>query len=136
MRDQGNTALRRSTTPASSQEAIKLYTYALEMALGRPGWEPASLVRDEASGLYANRAQAHMHAGMWAEGAADAKCSVELKRGPGNGKAWWRRGKCLVEMGRWEEAREWVKEGLDGEGNEAELGALGREIDRYFAEGK
>lgn len=79
-----------------------------------------------------------MHAGMWPEGAADAKCSVELKRGqPGNGKAWWRRGRCLVEMGRWEEAREWVREGLEGEvGNEAELGALGREIERWFGEGK
>lgn len=136
MREQGNTALRRSTTPASAQEAIKLYTYALEMALGRPGWEPANLVREEASGLYANRAQAHMHASMWPEGAADAKCSVELKRGPGNGKAWWRRGKCLVEMGRWDEARDWVREGLEGDGNEADLGALGREIERHFTEGK
>lgn len=114
------------------------------MALGRPGWEPASLVREEASGLFSNRAQAHIQASMWPEGAADAKCSVELKRGPGNAKAWAQRGKCLVEMGRWEEAREWVREGLDvergsggnGGGNnsgEGELGALGREIERFFA---
>lgn len=136
MRDQGNTALRRSATPASAQEAIKLYTYALEMALGRPGWEPASLVRDEASGLFSNRAQAHIQAGMWPEGAADAKCSVELKRGPGNGKAWAQRGKCLVEMGRWEEARDWVREGLEMGGNETDLGALRREIERFFDEGK
>lgn len=137
MRDQGNNALRRSATAASAQEAIKLYTYALEMALGRPGWEPANLVREEASGLFANRAQAYMTAAMWPEGAADAQCSVEMKRGPGNGKAWWRRGKCLVEMGRWAEAREWVQEGLrDDANNEAELGALARDIERYFAEAK
>lgn len=110
MREQGNLSLRKST-PASTHEAIKLYTYGIEMALGRPGWEPVGLVRDEASGLFANRAQAHMGVGMWAEGAADGATSVELKRG-GNGKAWWRRGKCLVEMGRWEDAREWVAEGL------------------------
>ncbi|KAI4103405.1 MAG: hypothetical protein L6R37_003844 [Teloschistes peruensis] len=106
MREQGNAALRKTSTSSSSnkdsnssgnssaQEAITLYTYALEMALGRPGWEPSSQVREEASTLYANRAQAYMAAGMWAEGAADAGASVECKR-VGNGKAWWRRGKCL-----------------------------------------
>ena len=168
MREQGNTALRRSTnTPAnansSAQEAIKLYTYALEMALGRPGWEPASLVREEASALFSNRAQAYIQAGMWPEGAADAKCSVELTRrmggatagGNGSGnekKAYAQRGRCLVEMGRWEEAREWVREGLElvggggggdekekekekkGGGNDNELAGLGREIERYFAD--
>ncbi|KAI4198955.1 MAG: hypothetical protein LQ350_004936 [Teloschistes chrysophthalmus] len=108
MREQGNAALRKTSSSSSAssnnkdggsgngnstaQEAITLYTYALEMALGRPGWEPSSLVREEASTLYANRAQAYMAAGMWAEGAADAGASVECKR-VGNGKAWWRRGK-------------------------------------------
>ena len=78
--------------------------------------------------LFANRAQAHMAAGLWAEGAVDAETSVQLKR-VGNGKAWWRRGRCLCEMGRWEEAGEWVREGLEVEGNEGELGGLGREIE-------
>ncbi|KAI4185848.1 MAG: hypothetical protein L6R41_003862 [Letrouitia leprolyta] len=128
MRDQGNISLRKS--PQKPSEAIQLYTYGLEMALTRPGWEPSQLVREEASLLYANRAQAYMAAGMWAEGAADAECSVECKRS-GNGKAWWRRGKCLVEMGRWREAGEWVREGMEVEGEkEGELVTLGREIER------
>lgn len=176
MREQGSTALRRSTnTPSnatsSAQEAIKLFTYALEMALGRPGWEPSSLVREEASALFSQRAQAYIQAGMWPEGAADASCAVELNRrvggnnnsngnntgGGGNEKkAYAQRGRCLVEMGRWEEAREWVREGLEvaggggggggagdekkGAGNsnnnsgDAELGGLGREIERHFTE--
>lgn len=168
MREQGSTALRRSTNSpatanASAQEAIKLYTYALEMALGRPGWEPASLVREEASALFSLRAQAYVQAGMWPEGAADARCCVELVRRMGGGsggasggasgssekKAYVQRGRCLVEMGRWEEAREWVREGMEvagggeekkGGGNnnnnngDAELGVLGREIDRHFSE--
>lgn len=113
------------------------------MALGRPGWEPASLVRDEASSLFSNRAQAHIQAGMWPEGAADAQCSVELKKGPGNGKAWAQRGKCLLEMGRWEEAREWVREGREVEGGGGkegggegggELEKVGREVERFFTE--
>ncbi|KAL9596635.1 MAG: hypothetical protein Q9219_005672 [cf. Caloplaca sp. 3 TL-2023] len=134
MRDQGNVSLRKN--PNNPSEAIQLYTYGLEMALGRPGWEPSQLVREEASLLYANRAQAHMAAGMWADGAADAECSVECKRS-GNGKAWWRKGKCLVEMGRWREAGEWVKEGLEIEGEkEGELITLGKEIERHEEEEK
>lgn len=132
MREGGNTSLRKTTPQnptAPAHEAIKLYTYGIEMALQRPGWEPASLVREEASVLFANRAQAYMAVQNWAEGASDAATSVELKRGGGNGKAWWRRGKCLVEMGRWEEAREWVLEGLEVEGNEEELRGLLKEIE-------
>ncbi|KAL8990320.1 MAG: hypothetical protein Q9169_008150 [Polycauliona sp. 2 TL-2023] len=153
MRDQGNTSLRKasSTTTSSSssstttsstthiQEAIQLYTYSLEMALSRPPWEPCSLVREECSLLYSNRAQAYMASQMWAEAAADAECSVECKR-VGNSKAWWRRGKSLCEMGRWGEAGKWVEKGLEvvGEGEKEggkereELVGLGREIERWL----
>ena len=133
MREQGNASLRSKGNPstAQAQEAIKLYTYGIEMALGRPSWEPAQTVREEAGILYANRAQAYMAAQMWAEGAADGETSVELKRAD-NGKAWWRRGRCLCEMGRWEDAAEWVRQGLEVAGNEADLAALLKEIDRHL----
>lgn len=98
------------------------------MALTRPPWEPSGLVRDEASGLYANRAQAYMALQNWPEGAIDAEASVEAKK-VGNAKAWWRRGRCLMEMGRWEEAREWVGRGLEVEGNEDDLVGLMKELD-------
>ncbi|CAF9937478.1 MAG: hypothetical protein ALECFALPRED_007266 [Alectoria fallacina] len=131
MRDQGNTSLRtsKSSSPsaAQAQEAIKLYTYGIEMALGRPSWEQSAMVKEEAGVLFANRAQAYMVAQMWPEGASDAETSVELKR-QGNGKAWWRRGRCLCEMGRWEEARRWVQSGLEVEGNEQDLSGLSKEI--------
>ena len=64
----------------------------------------------------------------WPEGAVDAEASVEARR-VGNAKGWWRRGRCLVEMGRLDEAREWVKSGLEVEGEEAELVGLLKEID-------
>lgn len=80
------------------------------------------------SGLYANRAQAHMALQNWVEGALDAESSVEAKRG-GNAKAWWRRGKCLMEMGRLDEAKEWLGRGLEMENNEGDLVALLREIE-------
>ncbi|RYP21365.1 hypothetical protein DL765_002266 [Monosporascus sp. GIB2] len=124
LRDSGNVEFRKGR----HAEAVKMYTLGLQMALGRPLWEPQGLVREEVAGLYANRAQARMGLQQWAEGAVDAEASVEAKR-VGNGKAWWRRGKCLLEMGRLDEAKEWVGKGLELEGEEGELAALGREID-------
>lgn len=82
--------------------------------------------------MYSNRAQAHMAVSGWPEGSVDAQCSVELKK-VGNAKAWWRRGRCLVEMGRIEEAREWVEEGLEFEGGEGELKSLMGEIEEALA---
>lgn len=113
-------------------DAARHYTLGIEMALGRPAWEPAGLVREELSTLYANRSQAYMAVQSWPEGAIDAQCSVELKKVQ-NGKAWWRRGRCLVEMGRVEEAATWVAEALEFEQGEKELLALKGEIDTLLA---
>lgn len=124
LRDSGNAEFRKGKFP----DAIKFYTLGLQMALARPTWEPNQLVREEVSNLYANRAQSHMALTQWAEGAVDAEASVEAKR-VGNAKAWWRRGRCLLEMGRLPEAREWVKRALELEGEEAELVALLKEIE-------
>ena len=85
-------------------------------------------MREEASVLYANRSQAYMGAQMWAEAQADAEASTEVKRA-GNAKAWWRRGRCLMEMGRLEEARGVLKEGVEVEGEEGELKSLLRECE-------
>jgi len=113
-------------------EAIKFYTLGLQMALTRPYWEPAQLVREEVCTLYSNRAQSHMGLHNWPEAAIDAEASVEAKR-QGNAKAWWRRGKCLLEMGRLEEAKEWVGRGLEVEGEEKELIELLKEIEGRIA---
>ncbi|PQE13102.1 translocation sec72 protein [Rutstroemia sp. NJR-2017a WRK4] len=124
LRESGNTEFRKG----KHGEAIKMYTLGLQMALARPLWEPSGLVRDEVAGLYANRAQAHMAMSNWVEGAVDAESSVEAKRA-GNAKAWWRRGKCLMEMGRLDEAKEWIGRGLEMENHETDLVALLREIE-------
>ena len=124
LRDTGNTSFRKG----QYADAIRMYSLGIDMALGRPAWEPSGLVREEVSGLYANRAQAHMALQQWPEGAVDAECSVEMKK-VGNSKAWWRRGKCLLEMGRSEEARDWIAQSLEFEANEQELLGLKKEID-------
>ncbi|KAF4457362.1 hypothetical protein F53441_691 [Fusarium austroafricanum] len=124
LRDSGNNEYRKGKFP----EAIKFYTLGVQMAMQRPMWEPAALVREEVSGLLANRAQAHMAMQNWAEGAVDAHASVEA-RWVGNAKAWWRRGRCLAEMGRLEEARDWVRRGLEVEGEEGELVQLLKDVE-------
>ncbi len=127
LRESGNASFRKG----SYADAIRMYTFGLEMALGRPPWEPAGLVRDEVAGLYANRAQAYMAMQSWAEAMVDAGTSVEMKR-VGNAKGWWRRGKCLLEMGRLDEAKDWVGRALEFEGNEPDLVALMKEIENLM----
>lgn len=123
LREAGNASFKKS----QYQDAVRMYSLAIDMALGRPVWEPVGLCRDEVVALLSNRAQAHMSANNWPEAAIDAQTAVELRK-TNNSKAWWRRGKCLLEMGRLDEAREWVTEGLDFEA-EPELQALKAEID-------
>ncbi|CAG8970816.1 hypothetical protein HYALB_00001603 [Hymenoscyphus albidus] len=128
LRESGNNEFRKG----KHAEAVKFYTLGLQMALGRPPWEPSGLIRDEVAGLYANRAQAYMAMSSWVEGAVDAEASVEAKK-VGNAKAWWRKGKCLLEMGRLEEARDWVGRGLGMEGDESDLVALLKDIEQKAA---
>lgn len=86
-------------------------------------------MKDELQVLYSNRAQARLSQRDWPEALADAEISVELKRG-GNGKGWYRKGKALVEMGRLEEARDTLVEGLGvSPGEEKELGELLKEVE-------
>ena len=92
-----------------------------------------SLVREELAALYANRAQAQMVQQAWPEGFVDARCSLECKE-VGNVKACWRAGKCLLEMGRLEEASLIVSTGMKAEGrvtgsDTKELGALLKDIE-------
>ena len=130
LRESGNAAFKQG----KYSDAAKLYGLGIEMAGGRPVWEPAGLVREELSALYGNRAQAHLGIQQWAEASVDAECSVELKK-VGNVKGWWRRGVALKEMGRLEEAAEWTREGVEFESagpdkaGVEELMGLGREID-------
>lgn len=134
MRESGNTSYKKG----AYNEAIKMYDLAIRMASERPSWEASGLVREELSALYNNRAQAWMSQQMWPEAAVDAEISVEMKK-VGNVKGWWRRGQCLREMGRVEEAAEWVRGGLEFEraGPEKdklqELEGLGKELEAALA---
>lgn len=115
LRESANTAYRKN----NYVEAVRLYTYAIEMGVSRPGWEPVTLAREELSGLYGNRAQAQMALQAWPEGLTDAKLSVDSKP-MGNVKAWWRVAKCLAEMTRYDEAKTFLVKGIEIEGKASE----------------
>lgn len=123
LRETGNNSFRAG----KHQEAIKMYTLGIDMAKTRPGWEPAGLVREEIAALYANRAQAYMSMREWADGLVDSQASVEM-RAVNNTKGWWRRSKCLLEMGRLDEAKDIVAKGLEF-GADADLMSLRKEVD-------
>jgi translocation protein SEC72 len=107
-------------------EAVRLWGYAIDMASGRPGWEPVGLVREELSVLFLGRGESHAGNRAWVEGWKDAERSVECKagpaagpqgqKGPGNVKAWVLGARCLGEMGRWGEGLGWCEKAVEVEG--------------------
>lgn len=134
LRESGNASFKKG----AFAEAVKMYDLAIRMALDRPPWEASGLVREELSALHVNRAQALMGQQSWPEAALDAKISTEMKR-VGNVKGWWRRGQCLKEMGRLDEARDWLRQGIEFEragpekGNLGELEALLKDVETSSA---
>ena len=144
----GNIQKLRDTAAQSSRkgnhdDAIRLLGVAIDMAAGRPGWEPMGLAREELALMYLSRAAANAGVQRFPEGLKDAECSLECKRGPGQGpggekvpgnaKAYIVGGRCLMEMGRWTDAVEWLERAIEIEGKE---GDDGRELMRQLADAK
>lgn len=144
----GNIQKLRESAAASSRkgqhtDAIRLLGVAIDMATARPGWEPVGLAREELALMYLSRAAANAGVQNWVEGLKDAECSLECKSGPSNGpngekipgnpKAYIVGGRCLMEMGRWQDAVEWLERALEVEGKE---GDDGRELVRQLAEAR
>ena len=114
------------------EESLKYWSYAIDMAMQRPGFEASAVVREELASLYASRAQVYMMLKRWADGFADGRCSVECKRQGVNKEGWVRAARCLVEMGRWDEGVRWIEAGRNTEGAESlgrEWEEVGREVE-------
>ena len=127
MRAAGNAAFRKG----AHADAVNMYAHAISMALTRPTWEPAPLLKEEVQVLFLNRSQAHMSLQDYPEALADANISVDFKP-VGNHKAHYRKAKVLKEMGRLEEAKAALEFGLEF-GPEAELQALLKEVNADIA---
>lgn len=141
MRDAANQAHRRG----QHKIAVENYTFAIKMAANRPPWESITLIRDELSGLYRDRAASHMETRAWVEAWKDCEASVECKRPQGLNVAgkpspWVKGGKCLMELGRFTEAVGWLTRGIDCEAVSAQIlegqagGEEGKELRKMLAE--
>lgn len=94
------------------------------MALSRPPWELAALSRDETAIALCNRSAAFAFANNWGAALADAETVVALKRPWTKGHFRWvlseaeaecRKSRALVGLGRLEEARQALIDGLQFE---------------------
>ncbi|KAI5818467.1 hypothetical protein BZA77DRAFT_307040 [Pyronema omphalodes] len=115
-------------TAGNYKEAVVKYSHGIIMALSRPPWEPAPLMKEEIQILYSNRAQAHLLCNNYPEALADASLSVDLKRQQNN-KAHYRKARALKEMGRFREARDALVFGLEY-GEDAAMRTLLTEVEK------
>ncbi|KAL9049574.1 MAG: hypothetical protein Q9162_007143, partial [Coniocarpon cinnabarinum] len=116
---------------APQSEAIKLYSLALEMALGRPIWEPQQLLREEVASIYTSRAHAYAAIRAWADAYTDCRLSLEAKP-QGNPGAYRVGCDSLREMGRVNEAAQLLRRGINQE--EATMGLLRQQIAQMQAQ--
>lgn len=86
-------------------DAIILYSKALEIARDRPEWEDATVVQKQLQELYKNRAQAYVWIGSWPEALADIEASIDFKKKNNVQAHVWKAG-LLERMGRLDEAKD------------------------------
>ncbi|CAG8504395.1 13310_t:CDS:1 [Racocetra fulgida] len=115
LREEGNKYYKAQNYP----EAIKLYSLAIEMAFQRPVWEPCELTRRDVSTCLINRAAAHMAINSWLNAYIDAEWGIRIK--PDYVKGYFRKGKALMEMKRYDEAVQAFEIGLGFEPSDKSL---------------
>jgi translocation protein SEC72 len=124
---------RASHQKGQKAEAVRMLGLAVDMAAGRPGWEPAGLAKEELAFMYASRAGANGESQNWPEALIDAECSITCKPGPGQGpngekipgnaRAYILGAQALMEMARWQDAVEWLERAVEIEGKDGPDGA-------------
>ncbi|KAI8886839.1 TPR-like protein [Backusella circina FSU 941] len=94
------------------KEALALYDKAVELAWSRPLWEPLAFqyVREELAPILSNRSATQVYLDNHVSALVDAEAVTRLKRDWGKG--WFRKGKALHGLGRYQEAMEAYRTGL------------------------
>lgn len=96
-----------------TQEAIAKYTIAANMAVARPPWEANQFMREELSTAISNRSAAYFDLHDYVSALADAETVIAIRRNWSKGH--FRKAKALLGLGRYREAAEAVRLGLDFE---------------------
>ncbi|KAK4509222.1 uncharacterized protein ATC70_007572 [Mucor velutinosus] len=86
------------------EEAVELYTSAVELAWSRPLWEPLAFqaVREELVPILSNRSAANLALSNYVDALVDAHIVTQLKNDWSKG--WFRKGKALMGLQRFDEA--------------------------------
>ncbi|TIA89931.1 hypothetical protein E3P99_01833 [Wallemia hederae] len=108
-------------------EAIRLFTVAIELAADRPPWESHVLAREELSLALSNRALCYHNKEEYDKSLVDADAVVEIKRPWSKGH--FRKGKALIGLNRLQEARDAILLGLDFEPSNDDLKNALTEVD-------
>ncbi|KAF8903490.1 hypothetical protein CPB84DRAFT_1728290 [Gymnopilus junonius] len=114
-KDEGNTLFKSGQT----QQAIAKYTMAASLAVQRPPWEANQFMREELSTAISNRSAAYFDLHDFVSALADAETVVSIRRNWSKGH--FRKAKALLGLGRFREAAEAVRLGLDYEPTSNEL---------------
>ncbi|CAD6888132.1 unnamed protein product [Tilletia laevis] len=114
-KDDGNAAYRKKDW----LNAIRMYTLAVDVAASRPLWESNTVARDELSVCLANRSAAFAAVDDWIGALCDADALIKLKRNWSKGH--YRKGKALIGLNRYPEARESFQLGLQFEPDNPDL---------------
>lgn len=94
-----------------TQLAIARYTAAAQLAVQRPPWEANQFMREELSTAVSNRSAAYFDLHDYISALADAETVIAVRRNWSKGH--FRKAKALLGLGRYREAAEAVRLGLD-----------------------
>jgi len=114
-KDEGNTLFKSGQTLL----AIGKYTMAASLAVQRPPWEANQFMREELSTAISNRSAAYFDLHDFVSALADAETVISIRRNWSKGH--FRKAKALLGLGRFREAAEAVRLGLDFEPTSNEL---------------
>lgn len=114
---EGNTAYKT----LKYTEAITHYSAAVDLAWSRPLWEPLAFqfVREELAPILSNRSAAHVALHDYVRALVDAEIVTQLKTDWSKG--WFRKGKALFGLQRFEEAIKAYHKGLRYADNNEDL---------------
>lgn len=128
LREDGNKFFKANNFP----EAVKFYSMAVDMSWSRPLWDPMAfqIVRDELTPVLSNRAAAYTSMNKFVDALVDAEMVTKLKREWSKG--WFRKGKALMGLKRYSEARAAFEAGLEFEPESAELNKAIEEVEKAF----
>jgi translocation protein SEC72 len=129
LKSEGNAAYKAK----KYKDALELYNKAVELAWSRPLWEPLAFqyVREELAPILSNRSATQVYLENHVSALVDAEAVTRLKKDWGKG--WFRKGKALHGLGRYQEAIEAYRTGLVYESNSDDLLEALKESEKVFS---